>query len=184
MIPLIRALNDAGFVVDTARNGFIGLNKMLYTTFPHSPLPAPNPPSRSPSNSGRTPGDTEVGTGMTSIRSRSIDECGGMGVVVGEEGSVGGAECEVTTRNMLSSPVCPCVLRNCESVCHTPDTCQFISDSNKITNFYPLEGEVRRVRELPRRADRTHQQGLALTPAGAARSFRLHSDGHTDAGHG
>ena len=50
MIQSIRALTDAGFVVDTARNGFIGLNKMLSSTFPNTPTcfstaptPAPAP---------------------------------------------------------------------------------------------------------------------------------------------
>ena len=52
MIQYIRALTDAGFVVDTARNGFIGLNKMLSSTFPNTPtcfsiaptpIPAPAP---------------------------------------------------------------------------------------------------------------------------------------------
>ena len=48
MIQSIRALTDAGFIVDTARNGFIGLNKMLSSTFPNTltcfstaPTPAP-----------------------------------------------------------------------------------------------------------------------------------------------
>jgi CheY-like chemotaxis protein len=40
---LLRALTDAGFQVDTARNGFIGLNKMLASAFPNAPV--------SPSNS-------------------------------------------------------------------------------------------------------------------------------------
>ena len=50
MIQSIRALTDAGFVVDTARNGFIGLNKMLSSTFPNTPTcfstaPTPIPAS-------------------------------------------------------------------------------------------------------------------------------------------
>ena len=50
MIQSVRALTDAGFIVDTARNGFIGLNKMLSSTFPNTPtcfstapIPAPAP---------------------------------------------------------------------------------------------------------------------------------------------
>ena len=50
MIKITRALTDAGFDVDTARNGFIGLNKMLSSTFPNTPTyfstastPAPAP---------------------------------------------------------------------------------------------------------------------------------------------
>ena len=44
----IRALTDAGFIVDTARNGFIGLNKMLSSTFPNTPTCFSSAPTPAP----------------------------------------------------------------------------------------------------------------------------------------